>query len=453
MAMSAQMERLEEDLRISLSDGTAQQLRSHLARHHPADLALLLGRLDPAARLVVLRALEPALAGAALSKAGVGVVRAVVPELALDETVALLGALPLDRAVKLLGALPPEERTPFLDRLPPEEAAEARVMLACSPHSAGRLVSPVFAAVGPEQTAAEALAEIRALGAVEGLADVYVLRPDRTLAGVLALAALVSADVHTPVASLALAPLATVSAATDREELARIVSQYDLATVPVVDGAGRMLGIVTVDDVIDVLVEESTEDALRFGAIQSGEAVQPYFATPVLRAIGRRVGWLILLFLTGSLTINVLGIFEATLEQVIALTFFIPLLIGTGGNTAAQTVSTVVRAMALGQIRPGDGGRVLVRELSSGVLLGLILAVAGFAVAFAGGNGPAIALVVACTVVVICVWANVLGALVPMAARHLGIDPALVSAPLITTLIDATGLAIYLLIARAILGI
>jgi magnesium transporter len=200
-------------------------------------------------------------------------------------------------------------------------------------------------------------------------------------------------------------------------------------------------------------VQEGSEDVLRLGGVQEGATDEPYFTTSIRRTIGRRVGWLLILFLTGTVTVNVLGWFEGALEQVVALSFFIPLLIGTGGNTGAQTVSTMVHSLAMGEIRPRDLWRVVWRELLSGLLLGLLLGVAGFGLAFLLGNGTDLALVVGLMVVAICTWANTIGAMVPLLAYKFGLDPALVLAPLITTLVDATGLAIYLLIARFILGL
>jgi magnesium transporter len=163
--------------------------------------------------------------------------------------------------------------------------------------------------------------------------------------------------------------------------------------------------------------------------------------------------WLLFLFVAGSITANVLRLFEAELEQVVALSFFIPLLIGTGGNTGAQTVSTLIRAMALNEVRLRDVWRVLARELLVGVILGFLLAIIAFGRAFLEVPMASLAITVALSVMAICIWANIIGAMVPMAARRFGIDPALISAPLITTLVDASGLAIYLLIAKVLLGL
>jgi magnesium transporter len=248
--------------------------------------------------------------------------------------------------------------------------------------------------------------------------------------------------------------LVTVTPETDQEEVARLVARYDFLALPVVAPNGRMLGIITVDDVIDVLVQESTEDVLRFSGIEGGpELDQPYFTVPILRVVRKRVGWLLLLFLAETFTGSVLRFFENELAQVVALSFFIPLLIGTGGNTGAQTVSTLIRGLALGEIRLRDTWRVVARELGNGLLLGLLLGCVAFGRSLMWGSSVQLSLVVGLTIVAICTWANTIGALIPLVAQKVGIDPAVVSAPLITTLVDATGLAIYLIIAKVLLGL
>lgn len=215
-----------------------------------------------------------------------------------------------------------------------------------------------------------------------------------------------------------------------------------------------MLGVIPVDDVIDILVAESTEDFLKFGGLEGGVAIeQPYFTVPIPTVIRKRLGWLLLLFVAETLTGMVLRYFETELAQMVALSFFIPLLIGTGGNTGAQTVSTLIRGLALGDVKVGDIWRVILRELANGVTIGILLGVIGYARALLWGSEMPLAITVGLTVVAICTWANTIGALIPLLAHKFNIDPAVVSAPLITTLVDATGLAIYLLIAKAVLNI
>jgi magnesium transporter len=246
----------------------------------------------------------------------------------------------------------------------------------------------------------------------------------------------------------------SVTPETDREEVARLLSHYDFLAMPVVGTDGRMLGIIPVDDVIDVLAAETTEDILRFGGVEGGGMLdQPYFTIPLTTVVSRRVGWLLLLFVAETLTGTVLRFFEHELAAVVALSFFIPLLIGTGGNTGAQTVSTLIRGLALGEITVKDLWRVLRRELFSGFLMGLILGTVAFGRALLWGSTPALAITVGLSILAICTWANTIGSLIPLIAQRFKIDPATVSAPLITTLVDATGLAIYLLIAKVSLGI
>src|SRR5574341_1509469 len=215
-----------------------------------------------------------------------------------------------------------------------------------------------------------------------------------------------------------------------------------------------MLGIIPVDDVIDTLVAENTEDMLKFGGLEGGGTIdQPYFTVPIPLVIRKRVGWLLLLFVAETFTGTVLRFFESELARVVALSFFIPLLIGTGGNTGAQTVSTLIRGLALGEIQIQDVWRVIRRELFSGLLMGILLGAVAFGRALLWGTSTSLALTVGLAIVAICTWANTIGSLIPLIAHRFKIDPAVVSAPLITTLVDASGLAIYMLIAKVILGL
>jgi magnesium transporter len=337
----------------------------------------------------------------------------------------------------------------------PGDAAEVRALLSYPPQSAGRLMTEKFVRVRPEMTAAETLAHLReADPEVESFNELYVLSPERRLLGVVPLHTVVTAPPARQLGDMMLRDVVTVAPEADQEEVARLVARYDVLALPVVTAEGRMLGIVTVDDVIDVLVSEGTEDVLRFAGIEGGpELDQPYFSVPLLRVVRRRVGWLLLLFLAETFTGSVLRLFEGELSRVVALSFFIPLLIGTGGNTGAQTVSTLIRGLALGEIRLRDTWKVIARELAGGLMLGLILGAVAFGRALLWGSSYALAAVVGLTIIAICTWANTIGSLIPLVAQKLKIDPAVVSAPLITTLVDATGLAIYLLIAKVLLGL
>jgi magnesium transporter len=311
-----------------------------------------------------------------------------------------------------------------------------------------------FVRIRPEMTLLEVMDHLRRIDPeVETITDLYALDADSRLVGVVSLRDVIRGQPNQRVAGIMQTQIISVTPETDQEEVARMVSRYDFLALPVLAADGRMLGIITVDDVIDVLVQESTEDVLRFGGVEGGLIDQPYFTVPIVRVVRKRVGWLLLLFLAETFTGSVLRLFESELARVVALSFFIPLLIGTGGNTGAQTVSTLIRGLALGEIRLRDTWRVIVRELGSGLLLGLLLGGVAFGRALLWGSTLPLAAVVGLTIVAICTWANTIGSLIPLVAQKIGIDPALVSAPLITTLVDATGLAIYLLIAKVLLGL
>jgi len=454
MATMINLHTLEQQIGDALAANDQPTLSALLAAQHPADIADVIDRLDERERVKVFRLLPPAQAVDVLSETGVDATRELITHLSPSEVGRLLDRMPNDDVAEILGEDIPEQQQALLAVMEPHEATKARSRLKYPPRSAGRLMVERYVRVAPHVSAAETLVQLRQIDPnVESINDLFVLDEAEQLLGTVALRDLITAAPHQRLDGLMRHDPMSVAPNTDQEVVARIVAQYNLLTIPVVGDTGRMLGIVTVDDVIDVLIEENTEDVLRFGAVEGGATDESYFDVPIWRAVRRRVGWLLVLFLTSTLTINVLGRFEAALDQVVALSFFIPLLIGTGGNTGAQTVSTMVRGMALGDIRLRDGMRVIAREFGSGLVLGSLLAVVALGFALLLGNSLALAVVVALSIVAVCTWANTIGALVPLLAERVGLDPALVSAPLITTLVDATGLAIYLFIASAVLGI
>jgi magnesium transporter len=449
------VEALERRVRRALEQQDLDAVRSLLTGRHPADIAEVIDRLDDAEQVLVFRLLAPEQAAEVLVETSTDATRELIEQLPPAEAGDLLDRLPMDDVAEILSEDVPDRQHVLLAEMEPIDAAEVRSLLQYPPQTAGRLMTEKFVRVRPELTAAETVALLRRIDPeVETLNDLYVLDEGRRLIGVVSLRAVITATPDRRLDEIMLRDLVTTTPETDQEEVARLVSRYDLLALPVVDVVGRMLGIVTVDDVIDVLVQEGTEDVLRFSGIEGGpEFDQPYFTIPILRVVRKRVGWLLLLFLAETFTGSVLRLFESELSRVVALSFFIPLLIGTGGNTGAQTVSTLIRGLALGEIRLRDTWRVIMRELGGGLLLGILLGTVAFGRALLWGSPVALAAVVGLTIVAICTWSNTIGSLIPLIAQKLGIDPAVVSAPLITTLVDATGLAIYLLIAKVMLGL
>src|SRR6266542_5954570 len=448
------VEALEQRVRNVLAANDLDGLRMLLANRHPADIAEVIDRLDDEDKIRLFRLLPPRQAADVLGETSADATRELLEHLPAEEVGDLLDSLPMDDVAEILTEDVPDRQHELLTAMEPRDAAEVRSLLSYPPKSAGRLMTDKFVRVRPEMSAAEAIAFLRLIDPeIESFTDLYVLNLVQQLLGVVSLRAVITAPPGRRMSEIMNPHIVTVPPETDQEQVARLVARYDLLALPVV-GAGRMLGIVTVDDVIDVLVSEGTEDVLRFAGIEGGpELDQPYFSVPLIRVVRKRVGWLLLLFLAETFTGSVLRLFEGELSRVVALSFFIPLLIGTGGNTGAQTVSTLIRGLALGEIRPRDAWHVVLRELWSGLLLGLILGSVAFGRALLWGSSYPLAAVVGLTIIAICTWANTIGSLIPLVAQKIGIDPAVVSAPLITTLVDATGLAIYLLIAKLLLAL
>jgi magnesium transporter len=364
----------------------------------------------------------------------------------------------MDDAAEFLEDLPEKVADRLLDFMEPDEAEEVRELLSYEEETAGRLMTRDVAMLRRYWTAAEAIEYLHALNETdeaESLHYLYVVdRYDRLL-GVVPIRSLLLARPNVTIETIMQTNVVSILVTADQEELAETVSKYDFVSIPVVDLAGRLLGVVTVDDVLDILEEEATEDIQRLGGSEPLD--QPYFAVSVMHMVRKRVIWLLLLFVAATLTGTVIRTFEYELETVIALGIFIPLVTGTGGNAGSQTVTTVIRALALGEVKLDDILRVWKREVLTGLLLGLLLGVVGFIRAITWDTGYRtfwdVSLVVALTLPLVVIWANSVATVVPIIAERLKIDPTVISAPMITTIVDATGLAIYFLIAKWLLGL
>jgi magnesium transporter len=314
----------------------------------------------------------------------------------------------------------------------------------------------------PTWTVAETLEHIRHVERTrETIYAIYIVNPrSRKLLRAISLRRLIVSDPQATVLSVALKrrPVA-VSPLTHREDVARLISKYDLLAAPVLDRAGRMLGIVTVDDVIDAIVAEGTEDVQKFGGTEALE--QPYMEIGFGMMVRKRAGWLCVLFLSEMLTATAMQHFDNELQKAIVLALFIPLIMSSGGNSGSQATSLLIRALALGEVRLTDWWRVIVREVPLGITLGTILGViallriaiwqyAGFY--DYGAQWPLVAVTVATALVGIVTFGSVAGSLLPFLLKRVGFDPASASAPFIATLVDVSGLVIYFTIASLILG-
>lgn len=451
--MSAILDRLEPEVREALEAGQLDSLREMLAEQHPADIADVLERLEPEQQYTVFQLLDPDQQPEVLDLLGGRATRDLLTRLPVEMVGDLLDQLPMDDAVEILTEDVPELQDQLLAAMEADDAAEVQRLLQYPPHSAGLLMTEKYVHVRPHMTAAETLQYLRQVDdEVETISDLYVLDAQKRLIGVLSLRDLLRQSPQTRLDEFMETEVITVSPETDQEIVARTVAHYDFLAIPVVDENQTMLGIITVDDIIDVLTEENTEDMLRFGAVESVGIDQPYFTVSLFRVLRSRFGWLLLLMLADTLTGTVMRLFDTQLATVVQLSFYVPLLIGTGGNTGAQTVSTIIRGLAVRDIRFGDIFRVIRRELLSGLLLGLSLSVVAAVRSYTWDGDVEIALVVGLAIIAICTWANVIGSVIPLLAHRVGFDAAVVSAPMISTLVDATGLFIYLSIAGSILA-
>jgi magnesium transporter len=380
---------------------------------------------------------------------------AILEQLEPARIAAILEGLSADERTDVIQKMGVHERHRILPKFTPDVRAELEDLLQYPDHTAGGIMTTEFVRLEPKMTVADALKHIRSVAREkESIYACYVMDPETDrLLGAVSLRDLVMSEFERPVVQIMRRKPITVKALDDQEKVAETIGKYNLLAVPVVEQDGSVVGFVTVDDVIDVLIEEQTEDILRMAAVEPGAMDKPYFDNPILRVVRKRIGWLLLLFVAGTLTSAVLHRFESVLAEAVALALFIPLLIGTGGNAGAQTVMTVIRSLALGEVGVRHAWRVVAREATTGMLLGLLVAPIALLQALFWRVPLTYAITVSTTMFAICVWSTTVGSLIPILAQRVGVDPAVLSAPLITTLVDATGLIIYFTIAKLILGV
>ncbi len=427
------------------------KIKNLLSDVHPADIADILDQLPPEKAALVFDILPIETASEVLDETG-SLVRQELLETMDEEKLAdLLDELPMDDAAEFLEDLDDEQADRLIELMEPEDRAEVEELLSYEEESAGRLMTRDIAALRRFWTVDETLNYLRSLEEAETLHYLYVVDATDKLIGVIPLRDLIRAPADVTIESIMRESVVAVPATADQEELAEMVARYDYYSIPVVDDNGRFLGVVTVDDVLDIFADEATEDIQRLGGSEPLD--QPYFAVSTFQMVKKRIGWLFLLFIASTLTGTVLNIFQEELETVIALSLFIPLIIGTGGNAGSQTVATIIRAITLDEVRLPNIFQAVRKEMSVGLLLGIVMMGIGFFRAITWHTGFEIALVVGITLTVVVLWAMMVATVVPILADKFKIDPTVISGPMITTVVDATGLLIYFLLAKAILEV
>ncbi len=441
---------LTEEIERSLAETDLLTLTHALTPLSPMQVIDVIERLNERDRAIVYRLLTKGRALEVFEGLPSTLQSDLVSALQDAEVARIFSNMDPDDRVDLIDELPAGVAKRLLQGLPAKERNLTAAVLGYPQNSIGRRMSPEYASTHPELTAAQSLERVRArLHDAETIYTLPVLDRQRQLLGIVSLRDLMKADPDALVGDIMQEPHSVVATA-DAEYAARRCADLKILALPVVDNESRLVGILTVDDALRVLEEEESEDLARIGG--SEPLRRPYLSTPVFSIVRSRVVWLLVLAVGATLTVQVLGIFEATLEQLVVLALFIPLLIGTGGNTGNQAATTVTRALALQDVRPRDIGKVLYREVRVGMLLGLLLGTLGFAIAGLIYD-PMIGLVIGLTLLGICTMAATIGGVMPLVAMAIRADPAVFSNPFITTFVDAAGLVVYFLIARAVLGI
>lgn len=448
---------LVERLRSLAKIHNPDVVRDELEGVRPEDLAEAFQRMEIEEGLSILQQIGSQTAADVLVELPSEIARAYVTELP-DTTLAhYLDILPMDDALELREELPDERFEALLHIIPSEDALEIRRLMQYPEASAGRLMTEDFVEVGPEETMADVIQHIRETPEEEYeiVNEIYVLDTARHLLGVFTIKEAIRADPERTADDVMNEDVVSVSPETPGEEVARLIARYGLYAMPVLDRRGRMLGIVTVDDAQEILEDAATEDVLKMGAV--GGDAEPYLSLSIFQLVKRRFPWLLILFVaeffTGSVLRHYTGEAESGGNTTLAkLLIFIPLLIGAGGNSGSQVTTTITRALAVGDIRARDALTVLRREFVVAILMGVALGAVGVGRAFLWGSTPAIALTVGATLPAIIIWATTVGSLLPIAAKALRIDPAVMSAPFITTFVDATGLIIFFEIAHSVIG-
>jgi magnesium transporter len=435
-------------------------LASRLSDGHVADNVEILNQLDAEDAAAVLVLLPVEMSVQILDKPELYYGAEIIAALPRRTAIILLTEMSADVAADIVQQLDEPARSELMRGLDRNTRAVIENLLTYPENTAGAMMTTEFVSVPANWTVEQTLQHIRRVERTrETVYAIYVLDAfTRRLVGAVSLRRLVAGEPSANILALSREPI-TTSPLTDREDVARLITRHDLLAVPVVDKAGHVLGIVTVDDIIDAIIEENTEDAQKFGGMAATD--EPYLQIGLPDMIRKRGGWLCVLFIGELLTASAMQHFEGELEKAIVLTLFIPLIMSSGGNSGSQATSLLIRALALREVRLGDWWRVALRELPTGLILGAMLGVIGLVRVVAwqklgiydyGEHWMLIGLTVAAALIGVVVFGSVSGSMLPFMLQRAGFDPASASAPLVATLVDVTGLMIYFSVAVLILS-
>ncbi|GAW93431.1 magnesium transporter [Calderihabitans maritimus] len=436
-----------------LAENNLEKLTQLLTEQHPADIAEFLQELDSEKQGIVFSLLDREKAALVLNELDASTISSLLDTLGAERIAEILDVMPTDDAADLLGEMSDLLKQRLLGLMELEDAQDVQELMEYKKDTAGGIMTTEYVAIREDITAERAIQVLRETAPdAETVYYVYVVNTKNQLVGVISLRELIVADPNTLIADIMHRNVIRVNVNDDQEEVARVVARYDFLAVPVVDDEGSLVGIVTVDDIIDVIHDEATEDIFRLSGTSELPADDGDIYHSVLVNVRSRLPWLIITMLGGLLAGRILKGIESQLSTVVALAFFIPILTGMGGNIGTQSSSLTVRGLATGHVDEGAFFQTIIRQAAAGLVMGVLIGtIVGLVAAWWQGK-VMFGVVVGLALVGNMLTAATMGTLVPLIFRKLGVDPAVASAPFISTAIDITGLLIYSTLASLLLS-
>ncbi len=450
MAPQRRIDVVLDSVKRLLRIGATANLANLLQKQHPADLAAVFGELqerDRKAAFTVVVERSPKLAMEAISELGPEMAAQLLSDRPAEEIAKLIQEIASDDAAALVDYLPDELSSAVLELMRPKESGQVENLLEYPEKTAGRIMNPNVFALSEDLTVGESIIELQSSRDVERVFYLYVVDVRRHLVGVTSLRRLLLVAPETPLKRIMTPDVISVRVDTDQEEAARMVASYNLLAIPVVDEENKLVGVVTVDDVIDVIKDEATEDIYRLAGVTADERV----FTPPAESLSKRLPWLGVNMITAFVAASVVSLFEHTIDQVVALAVFMPIVAGMGGNAGTQTLTVIVRGIALGELTWGNTRKALIKEAIVGLGNGLALGTVGALVVFLIKGNPVLGGVLGLAMVINMFIAATAGTLIPLGLRALKVDPALASSVFITTFTDVAGFASFLGLATVFL--
>ncbi|MBI3500859.1 MAG: magnesium transporter [Bacteroidetes bacterium] len=451
-----------DKISTAINENNIKWLEKNLKKLQPADIAGILNELNLEDGKKLFNFLEDKIAADALIEMEDDKRERFLDSLTSAQIADHIDHLPSDEAADVISELSDKQQDEVLRELEKEDKAQASDivdLLKYEEGTAGALMAKELIRVHVNQTVWECVREMRRQAEkIDNIYAVYAVDDDDKLLGILSLKKLITTPLRTKITDAYNPNVISVRTDTPSEEVANIMKKYDFVVLPVIDNLGRLLGRITVDDVMDVMSEEATEDAQKMGGMQALE--DPYMSTSVFQMLKKRAGWLVVLFIGESFTATAMSFFENQIAKAVVLALFVPLIISSGGNTGSQASSLIIRAMALGEVSIKEWWRIVRKEIKTGILLGIILGVIGFLrvaiwSAFIDIYGPhwmLVGIAVGISLIGVVLWGNLVGSTFPIFLKRIGLDPAVSSAPFVATFVDVTGLIIYFTVASIILG-